>query len=195
MSSFGFSRHQRARGAGRRGGAGGGPGGGRSAHAGTARAGAVGQDGGGAAGAGRARYAAWWAEHPKAALGDVSFTLATGRSHLEQRAALVAGSAAEAGALLAALAAGRPAPGLYTGRAAAWPPGATPPALLASLRRGTDDERQLAETLAQLYVHGVTADFAALHARRPGRKLALPPYPFQRQRYWTPPPRRRKLAV
>ena len=88
-----------------------------------------------------------------------------------------------------------PQPVLLGMAAAAWPPGATPPALLATLRRGTDDERQLAETLAQLYVHGVTADFAALHARRPGRKLSLPTYPFQRQRYWTPPPRRKGLAA
>ena len=47
--------------------------------------------------------------------------------------------------------------------------------------RGVDDHRQLAETLGQLYVHGVTADFAAVHAHRPRRKLSLPTYPFQRQ--------------
>ncbi len=88
-----------------------------------------------------------------------------------------------------------PQPVLLGMAAAAWPHGSSPPALVATLRRGTDDQRQLADTLAQLYVHGVTADFAAMHAPRPRRKLALPTYPFQRQRYWPQPPRRKGRAV
>jgi acyl transferase domain-containing protein len=56
--------------------------------------------------------------------------------------------------------------------------------MAATLRRGSNDNAQLAETLAQLYVRGMTVDFAAVHAQRPSRKLSLPTYPFQRQRYW-----------
>jgi acyl transferase domain-containing protein len=36
----------------------------------------------------------------------------------------------------------------------------------------------------------VTADFAAMHPPQ-RRKLALPTYPFQRQRYWPQPSRKR----
>ena len=79
-----------------------------------------------------------------------------------------------------------PQPVLLGMAAAAWPQDTSPPAMARTLRRGADDHRQLAETLGQLYVHGVTADFAAVHAQRPGRKLSLPTYPFQRQRYWLP---------
>lgn len=37
---------------------------------------------------------------------------------------------------------------------------------------------------AQLYVQGLTPDFAAWDAPWPRRKLSLPTYPFQRRRYW-----------
>src|SRR5262249_13689263 len=69
-----------------------------------------------------------------------------------------------------------PQPVLLGMAAAAWPHGAAPPALVATLARGRDEPRQLAEALARLYVHGVTADFAALPGPRPRRKLALPTY-------------------
>ena len=62
------------------------------------------------------RYASWWTEHPHAQLSDVSFTLATGRSHLEQRAAVVASSAEEACSLLAAAAGRRHGGGPVHGR-------------------------------------------------------------------------------
>jgi acyl transferase domain-containing protein len=43
--------------------------------------------------------------------------------------------------------------------------------------------RQLLASVAQLYVRGADVDFASISA--PGRKrIALPTYPFQRQRYW-----------
>ena len=77
-----------------------------------------------------------------------------------------------------------PQPVLLGMAATAWPQEVSPPAMAATLRRGWNDNAQLAETLGQLYVRGVTADFAAVHAQRPGRKLSLPTYPFQRQRYW-----------
>src|SRR5207302_4907198 len=43
---------------------------------------------------------------------------------------------------------------------------------------------QLAEVVATLYINGVTPDFAAFDRPWQRRKLALPTYPFQRQRYW-----------
>ncbi|ETW23730.1 hypothetical protein MGAST_12675 [Mycobacterium gastri 'Wayne'] len=61
------------------------------------------------------RYRAWLAAHPEAALADVCLTAGSGRSHFEQRAALVVNSVASASELLGALADDRPAPGLIRG--------------------------------------------------------------------------------
>lgn len=61
------------------------------------------------------RYRTWWQAHPDATLADVSFTAATGRAHLQHRAALVVNSTESALELLDALADDRPAPGLVRG--------------------------------------------------------------------------------
>ncbi|RKN03193.1 type I polyketide synthase, partial [Streptomyces radicis] len=59
-----------------------------------------------------ARLARHLAEHPGQALGDIAHTLATARTHLPHRAALVAAERARAAEAFTALADGRPAPGL-----------------------------------------------------------------------------------
>jgi acyl transferase domain-containing protein/NADPH:quinone reductase-like Zn-dependent oxidoreductase/acyl carrier protein len=64
-----------------------------------------------------------------------------------------------------------------------WPESSATPRAVASLRKGTDDRRQMAEALAAVYVAGHRPDFAALH-QQPRRKFELPTYPFQRRRYW-----------
>ena len=57
---------------------------------------------------------------------------------------------------------------------------------LASLSRGG-----LPETLARLWLAGVRIDWQSLHAGQRRLRVALPPYPFERKRYWvdagTPP--------
>ena len=55
---------------------------------------------------------------------------------------------------------------------------------LPSLRRGREDTRQVLESLAALYVHGVEVDWAAFYRGEARRRVRLPIYPFQRQRYW-----------
>jgi microcystin synthetase protein McyG len=55
---------------------------------------------------------------------------------------------------------------------------------LPSLRRGRADWQQMLQTLASLYVRGVDMDLAAMDRGFPCRKVVLPLYPFQRQRYW-----------
>ena len=57
---------------------------------------------------------------------------------------------------------------------------------VTSLRRGFDDRMQLAEALAALHAEGVGIDWTAVHAREPRRRIALPPTPFDRARYWAP---------
>ncbi|WNG48717.1 type I polyketide synthase [Archangium minus] len=46
------------------------------------------------------------------------------------------------------------------------------------------DWTRLTKTLGTLYVKGVEVDWAALDAPSPRRRVLLPTYPFQRQRYW-----------
>ncbi len=55
---------------------------------------------------------------------------------------------------------------------------------LPSLRQGRDDWQQMLESLGGLYVHGVKVDWAGFEKAYPRRKVTLPTYPFQRERYW-----------
>ncbi|MEV7093999.1 type I polyketide synthase [Amycolatopsis sp. NPDC051045] len=54
-----------------------------------------------------------------------------------------------------------------------------------ALRRDRDDERALLTALSTVHVHGVDVDWAAFFPG--GRRIALPTYPFQRERYWPRP--------
>ena len=53
---------------------------------------------------------------------------------------------------------------------------------LPSLRSGQNDWKQMIQSLGDLYMKGITPDWRGLN--REGNKVALPTYPFQRQRYW-----------
>ncbi|HEY6097924.1 MAG TPA: acyltransferase domain-containing protein, partial [Anaeromyxobacter sp.] len=60
-------------------------------------------------------------------------------------------------------------------------------AWLPSLRHGREDWRQMLESLAALHVAGADVDWAAFDRPYPRRRVALPTYPFQRERYWVEP--------
>ena len=55
---------------------------------------------------------------------------------------------------------------------------------LASLRPHQQNWCQLLESLAQLYVTGVEVDWVGFDKDYSRRRVILPTYPFQRQRYW-----------
>jgi acyl transferase domain-containing protein/acyl carrier protein len=55
---------------------------------------------------------------------------------------------------------------------------------VASLRRDRGDNQQMLESVGQLYVKGAEIDWSAFNARRKPKRISLPTYPFQRQRYW-----------
>ncbi|MDJ0597118.1 MAG: SDR family NAD(P)-dependent oxidoreductase, partial [Pleurocapsa sp. MO_226.B13] len=55
---------------------------------------------------------------------------------------------------------------------------------LPSLRPKREDWQQLLASLAQLYVSGVAVDWSGFERDYPRRRIPLPTYPFQRQRYW-----------
>lgn len=56
--------------------------------------------------------------------------------------------------------------------------------VLPSLHRERDDVDCMTESLGALYAIGIDPDWNQLHATPP-RRVSLPPYPFQRQRYWS----------
>jgi acyl transferase domain-containing protein/phospholipid N-methyltransferase/acyl carrier protein len=55
---------------------------------------------------------------------------------------------------------------------------------LASMKRNRDTWEQLLDAVARLYVGGVRIDWQSFDAPYEHRKLTLPTYPFQRERYW-----------
>ncbi len=55
---------------------------------------------------------------------------------------------------------------------------------LPSLRPGQSDWQQLLQSLAELYVQGVTINWKGFDRDYNRKRVALPTYPFQEQRYW-----------
>ncbi len=64
---------------------------------------------------------------------------------------------------------------------------------LASLRQGRSDWSQLLESLSVLYVGGVGVDWEGFDGDYSRRRVALPTYPFERERCWVVPAERRGL--
>ncbi|MER8868203.1 amino acid adenylation domain-containing protein [Mesorhizobium sp. M0751] len=50
--------------------------------------------------------------------------------------------------------------------------------------RGQGDRLRLLQTLGQLWTRGVRIDWSGLHGHQPPQRTPLPPYPFDRKRYW-----------
>jgi acyl transferase domain-containing protein/acyl carrier protein len=53
-----------------------------------------------------------------------------------------------------------------------------------SLRAGRDEWEQMLESVGKLYVRGIDVKWEAVSGGAGRRRVALPSYPFQRQRYW-----------
>jgi len=58
---------------------------------------------------------------------------------------------------------------------------------LTSLRRGKDDWSELLGSLAELHVRGVQVDWEGVDRPYSRRRIALPTYPFERERFWAAP--------
>ena len=86
----------------------------------------------------------------------------------------------------------------------AWPGagGAVEPAVVSSLRRPSTGEEPPApgsgggfvEAVAGVYEAGLPLHYDGLFAGEVRRRIALPGYPFQRERYWVETPKRRRQA-
>jgi acyl transferase domain-containing protein/acyl carrier protein len=55
---------------------------------------------------------------------------------------------------------------------------------LPSLRQGQDDWQSMLQTLSKLYLHGAAVDWQGFYQDYRCRRLQLPTYTFERQRYW-----------
>ncbi len=111
----------------------------------------------------------WLADHPDARPGDVAATLHRGRTHFRWRAAVVASSLVQLAAALADAPSGEV-------------PDTVDPALDAEADRlvaGGDPAR-----LAALYRAGIVPPGEALHPDGSFRRVTLPTYPFERERYY-----------
>ena len=73
-----------------------------------------------------------------------------------------------------------------------------PALVLPTLRAAYDqqsDARLLLTTLGKLWLAGVDIDWAGFHAGARRRRVPLPTYPFERQRYWIEPRKPRAVAA
>jgi non-ribosomal peptide synthase protein (TIGR01720 family) len=57
-------------------------------------------------------------------------------------------------------------------------------AMMGRADEGASDEKLLMRALGRLWVAGVAIDWAGLHTGEQQRRVSLPTYPFERQRYW-----------
>ena len=81
-----------------------------------------------------------------------------------------------------------------------WPDAGTVPAVVSSLRRPARGEDPPApgsgggflDAVAGVYEAGLPVRFDGLFAGEARRRIALPGYPFQRERYWVEAPKRRR---
>lgn len=77
-------------------------------------------------------------------------------------------------------------------------PSAVAHPVISSTRDATDarsDDAVLAEVVGRLWLAGVTIDWRSRAAPEHRRKVALPTYPFERQRYWVDRPNNREFEV
>ena len=82
--------------------------------------------------------------------------------------------------------------------ASAWPESASAPVVLSSIRPAPADSPagtgSFAEAVAAAYQAGLPIRFEGLFAAETRRRIAVPGYPFQRERYWLRAPKQRRSA-
>ena len=126
--------------------------------------------------AGRHRTALETANHPR--IGDLCFTAAVGtRPHFPYRVAVTGDAIPLLRQRLDAFLRGQPCDGVWSGVAGSLD-------LPAHGPRESSDRQAMTAHLAAKYAAGGAVDWGVLFAGLDVRRVALPTYPFQRQRYW-----------
>ena len=116
------------------------------------------------------RYEKHLAEHPEQEIGDLCFTANTGRSLFAKRMSVIAATKDELKERLTAYRQGRACTGLYTQD--------SPDDF------GKEMMNEAPANLAKEFVKGGAIAWGDYYKGNICLKLALPTYPFQRQRYW-----------
>ncbi|MET9432576.1 SDR family NAD(P)-dependent oxidoreductase [Streptomyces sp. NPDC006551] len=116
---------------------------------------------------------------------DLGFSVATTRTAFRHRAVVLAANAEELRTGLDAVANGTPAPNVISDAVAeAGQDAAQDPAQDAVADR-TDESLAALTELAVEFVGGADVDWTAAYADVRGKRVRLPGYPFQRERFWT----------
>ncbi|MCU0537592.1 MAG: type I polyketide synthase [Hydrococcus sp. Prado102] len=131
------------------------------------------------------RYKRFLEVYREVSLGDLCFTANTGRSHFDCRLGIIAGSIAELHEKFNAFLDRQETPGMLQGRVhkTTFDSGRSVSQLLG-LSPENEDWQHMLSKLLDLYACGVPIDWLEFYSDYPFRKVTLPTYPFQRQRYW-----------
>jgi acyl transferase domain-containing protein/acyl carrier protein len=126
----------------------------------------------------------------KPVLADLIYTLQVGREPREERLAIVVSSLAELHRKLQQyLQQSEAIPGLYQGNTGPDAAAAPVPDEIAAVIR----QRDLTQ-LARFWIANAAIDWRLLYPDRLPRRIALPTYPFARERYWLPAPERAAIT-
>lgn len=142
-----------------------------------------------------ARLTEFLAEHPDLAITDVGYSLMAHRPQLSHRAVVIGADRAQLLEGLLDVADGRAGALVLEGVArpggsevsSAPSPAAARDAPVVPLSADGSDEKALRHalvSLAELWVSGKAVDWAGVFAGMRARRVKLPPYAFERRRYW-----------
>ncbi|MBL8214817.1 MAG: SDR family NAD(P)-dependent oxidoreductase, partial [Bryobacterales bacterium] len=114
-----------------------------------------------------------YVQNSACSLQDLAYTLQVGRTAFPERLAFVADSLPDVASKLKAYLAGEAVPGLHHRRVKPDRDALPKPANSRDLR-----------ALVGAWTNGAEVDWTSLHAAEKRQRLALPTYPFARERYW-----------
>jgi acyl transferase domain-containing protein len=120
--------------------------------------------------------------HKCDSLADICFTANTGRSHFEHRLAIIAGSLAELRDMLHAYGVSKEISGLFHGTAHMGQKNKAQESI--SWERREKNSEHFLHELGASYVRGNLIDWKRFYQDQQFRRIPLPTYPFQRQRFW-----------
>lgn len=119
------------------------------------------------------KYLVFFSSHPNLSFTDVCFTVNTGRSHFTYRLGIIASSIDELQQKLNLFINGQITDDIFYGQI---PSG-------KSSRVSLINQLDI-RAIGQLYLQGESINWTELYQDQPCRKVNLPTYPFQRQRFW-----------
>lgn len=130
------------------------------------------------------RLSAFLRAHPETDPDALAYTLQAGREAMAERAALVAAGVAELALQLEHWLGGKPVPALRRNGTRGGRNGASPSAQAAQVKAAWAAGNL--EAVADAWLAGAEIDWESLHAADRPARLALPAYPFARERHWIP---------